>query len=98
MNIEEAIETITERLNEPDPSWPDKPVIVVLKDQTIFRDWGWVFFYSTQLYLDTGVISDALVGNAPYIFNRNTGEILPTGTAQSIDYYVKQYEKNLKHK
>lgn len=97
MNIEEAEEIITKKINEPDPSWPDKPAIVILSEQTIQRHWGWVFFYNSQRFLNTGNVSDALVGNAPYIVNRRSGEISLTGTTHPIDYYIKQYERELKH-
>ena len=37
----------------------------------------------------------ALAGNAPYIVNRHTGEIRTTGTAQPIEQYIEEYEREL---
>jgi hypothetical protein len=35
------------------------------------------------------------MGNAPYIVNKNTGEIIEAGTAYDIEYYIKEYESKL---
>ena len=35
-----------------------------------------------------------LGGNAPFIVNRASGEIIETGTAYEIDRYIKDYEAN----
>ena len=95
MNIEEAVALVEKEINEPDPSWPDKPIIVVLSESTIETDWGWVFFYQSQRYIDTDDISERLAGNAPFIVNRITGEALVTGTAHPIEHYIAEYEANL---
>ena len=36
---------------------------------------------------------DTLVGNAPYIVNKYTGEVIETGTAYPIEEYIEEYEK-----
>jgi hypothetical protein len=40
---------------------------------------------------------DTLVGNAPYIVNRNTGELIETGTAYEIEDYINEYESKLRN-
>jgi hypothetical protein len=69
--------------------------LVVIDESTLERDWGWVFFYTSERYLKTGDISDAVAGNAPYIVNRHTGEVRVTGTAQPIEHYIDEYEREL---
>lgn len=69
---------------------------VVLEDETIEKDWGWVFFYQSKNYLESGDFRDMVVGNAPYIVNRQTGVITETGTAHGIEHYMGEYEANLK--
>ena len=59
---------------------------VVLDRYTIEKPWGWVFFYNSREFAETGDTMTQLVGNAPYIVNRHTGEVLITGTAQSIEH------------
>jgi ribosomal protein L7/L12 len=69
--------------------------LVVVDDSTIERDWGWVFFYSSKKWIETGDIQYALGGNAPYIVNRFDGSIHETGTAHSIEHYIDIYEGNV---
>jgi hypothetical protein len=38
---------------------------------------------------------EALVGNAPLIVNRLTGDVIVTGTAEPIDIYISRYEASL---
>ena len=57
-----------------------------------------VFFSDRKRYLDTGNISDALAGNAPIIVNRGTGEVVQTGTSNTVDHYNEQYERRLRSK
>ena len=94
---EKAKEAIERKINEPDPYNQDNPKLVVDDGQTIEKDWGWVFFYNSIDFLKSGDFIDALVGNAPYIVNKNTGEILETGTAYDIEYYIEKYESKLKN-
>jgi len=54
--------------------------IIVTKD-TIRKDWGWVYFYTSKKWMDTGDLQYAIAGNA-----------LVAGTAYSIDYYIQNYE------
>jgi Immunity protein 35 len=70
--------------------------LVVVDDATIERDWGWVFFYNTARYVETGDRMHMLFGNAPFIVNRHTGEVRGTGTARSIEHYIKKYERELR--
>ncbi|GGH00633.1 YrhB domain-containing protein [Pedobacter zeae] len=69
--------------------------LVVLSDDTIDRDQYWVFFYVNKKYLKTNDLSDMIVGNAPIIINKLTGEKYTTGTVYSVEYYMKEYEKKL---
>jgi hypothetical protein len=56
------------------------------------RSLGWIFYWTTARYLETGVLLDGMVGNAPILIERTTGAVLPTGTAYPIDHYIKEYE------
>jgi immunity protein 35 of polymorphic toxin system len=87
---------VAELERPPKDLYPDHPTdLVVLDDCTIEREWGWVFFYTSDRFLKTGDFSYGLAGNAPYIVNRDTGELLTTGTANPIDYYIAEYERKL---
>ena len=52
---------------------------------------GWVFFYNSRRYLESGDIRDSVAGNAPLIVDRDDGTVHTTGTARDIDYYIGQY-------
>ncbi len=68
---------------------------LILEGETIEREWGWVFFYQSKKYIETGDDKEMLIGNAPYIINRTTGIITPTGTAHAIEDYIQEYEASL---
>jgi len=80
VNLKEATRTIENKINETDTNSTDKPCLVVQTELTIERQWGWVFFYNSQRFVESGNVLDALAGNAPYLFNRVTDEIFETGT------------------
>ena len=94
MNYKEAKELVEKEIEKSiTPSDPIEPVVI--DSETIEKEWGWVFFYQDKQYLDTGDTSFALVGNAPYLVNRLSGEITITGTANPIEEYIREYEEKL---
>ena len=87
---------VAELESSPKYAYADTPTdLVVVDEHTIERGWGWVFFYDSDRYLKTGDFSYAVAGNAPYIVNGHTGELVMTGTANPIDYYIAEYERKL---
>ena len=56
--------------------------------------WGWLFCYNTEEYLN-GDPDAALLGNAPYIINKYTGEVAITGTCGPVSAFIAAYEKHL---
>ncbi len=66
--------------------------VVVVDSATIERAFGWVFFYQSRSYLETGELTHQLAGNSPLIVNRYSGEITSTGTAHPTEYYLAEYE------
>ena len=69
----------------------------LIDSETIEKSIGWVFFYNSKEYIETGDFLSMLAGNAPFIINRNNGELYETGTAMSLDEYVSEYEAQLSH-
>lgn len=68
------------------------PDLVLMPESTIERPFGWVFFYDSRRYIETGDSSLAVCGNAPVIVNRHTGELWVTGTAHPVERYIEEYE------
>jgi hypothetical protein len=75
-------------------SSPENPFVVVDK-HTIEKPFGWVFFYNSKKFLETGLFRDGLVGNGPIIINRDTGsiEFLSSGVLPS--HSIAKYEERL---
>lgn len=67
--------------------------LVLLADLTIERDFGWVFFYESKRYLESGNVKDRLVGNSPFIVLREDGNVRVLGTAHPIGWYIETFEK-----
>jgi len=68
---------------------------VILDDATLERPYGWIFFYQSRTYVETGNFSDILAGNAPLIVDRFDGELRVTGTARPVEEYLAAYESTL---
>ena len=66
--------------------------LIIIDKHTIELPYGWVIFYNSKKYIETGKSKYQIGGNAPYIFNKNNGSIKCTGTARAIYYYILEYE------
>lgn len=67
--------------------------LVVLDASTIERSWGWVFFYTSKLWLETREVRYVLAGNAPILIERESGTMHVLGTARPIEAYIASYER-----
>lgn len=71
----------------------DEPLeLVVQDDLTIDCDFGWVFFYQSREFIETGEVGASLLGNAPLIVAHD-GMLHETGTAQTVDVYIDNFRK-----
>ena len=75
-----------EFVNGPNPSWPDRPPVVIDDALTIERESGWVFFH--------GVPGVVVAGNAPVLVTRADGVVRPLGTAEPVDAYLARFERS----
>lgn len=66
----------------------------IIDSETIEKKFGWVFFYNSKKYIETGDFRYMLAGNVPFIIDKVDGSLHETGTAESIDYYISEYVKN----
>ncbi|EDX9484811.1 hypothetical protein GQP67_002063 [Salmonella enterica] len=53
-------------------------------------------FFESREYLETGDNASSLAGNAPFIIDKDSGEIVETGTAWPLEKYLKDYEESKK--
>jgi hypothetical protein len=55
---------------------------------------GWVFFYQSDDFAQSGDLSDELAGNAPIFVDARTGEVLTLGTARPVEHYLEELAKS----
>jgi Immunity protein 35 len=90
---EEARQLVVAHIGRPDWLPPEDDWILV-DEATIEKPWGWVFFYTSKLWRETGDIRYAVAGNSPLIVERKGGRILQTGTAYPVEQYIANYERH----
>ena len=83
---QQAVEIVKAKISAVDNDY------LILENCTIEEDFGWVIFYSSRRYIETGNIEYAIAGNAPYIVERRTGKAISTGTAHDIETYISAYK------
>lgn len=69
---------------------------VILDEHTREESFGWVFFYQSADYLESGEFTDRLVGNAPLVVLRDSGEVHVTGTALPIEKYLERFRSPMR--
>lgn len=57
-------------------------------DKTVEFELGWVFFYQTKDYIESGNLLSAAGENAPIIIDKRTGAIHVTGTVYPVNKYI----------
>jgi hypothetical protein len=67
--------------------------LIILREKTIEKSYGWVFFYSSKQYEETGVLEFMMIGNGPIVFERDTGTIERLDTAFSAQEAIAKYER-----
>ena len=65
------------------------PVVITLHGR--FAE-GWLFCFESREYLETGDNASRLAGNAPFIIDKDSGELFELGTAWPLEKYLKDYE------
>ena len=88
----EAIELVSEKLRQMSAS--ENPLVVV-ETNTIERPFGWVFFYNSQKYIETGVLRLRLAGNGPIIVNKISHAVEFFGTNKPVQTLIEDYENSL---
>ena len=61
------------------------------------HEFGWVYFYSSESFVETGDIRHALGGNAPLIVDRKDCKLYSSGTAKPIEHYVEEFRAGIRN-
>lgn len=64
----------------------------IIENFSITKKYGTVFFYTTKKYFDTKDDKYGIAGNAPFLVENKTGNIIEFGTNRSEEYYIHEYE------
>jgi Immunity protein 35 len=55
---------------------------------------GWVFFYNSRAYIESGNISAMLAGNSPFLIDSYDGTLHVLGTAYPVEQYLAEYGRS----
>jgi len=66
--------------------------LVIIDEQTIEKEYGWVFFYQTQKFAETRDFHYSLAGNGPLIVEKANGALHKFGTAQNPEETIREFE------
>lgn len=88
---EEAKRRVTEYVNFDFKRQDDE--LIIVDEETITKDYGWVFFAVNKKYLGTQNFSDMVIGRGPVLFEKQSETIIPFGTVLSAEQYLEQYER-----
>ncbi|NID17385.1 YrhB domain-containing protein [Luteibacter yeojuensis] len=58
---------------------------------------GWLFYYQTKEYLETGDPSSLLAGNGPMLIDRETGDLLILVTYRPVEVQIEEYARRRGH-
>ena len=89
ISIDIALQKVNSYLEESDSKLSGE--VVLLEEETMEYAFGWVFFYQSKKFVETGNILLALGGNAPIIINKYDGNMHFTGTAHPVEKYIADY-------
>lgn len=95
LTYDEAFKIAREFLDKMTSSSSETPEVVIVEEHSIEREFGWVFFYQSKLFLETGEYQHRLAGNGPIIVNRASGALHTCPTYQSVEKSIAIYEQQL---
>ncbi len=67
----------------------------ILDNSTLDKTYGWIFFFQSQTYLETGDDAHMLIGNGPVVFLVADGSIHQLGTALPVEDEIERFEREL---
>ena len=62
--------------------------LAILDEHTMETEFGWLFFWNSKKYHETGEFQYALAGNAPLIVDRRDGSVHETSTAYPAEEII----------
>jgi len=78
------------------PEYKDRRKYHLVITSELEFEFGWVFYYNTKEFLDTGDFHHALGGNLPLIFDRIDGELYCVPAAHSIKSVIAGFRNGIR--
>lgn len=94
LNFETAKKMVEEQINVSYNADGDE--LVELEEETIQKEYGWIFLYTSRRLIETGDLNYMVGGNAPVVVNKRTGKLTFLGTAEPLEEYVRRYEESMR--
>lgn len=69
--------------------------IAIIESETVEKPYGWIFFYNSRRYLESGDLMCSLVGQGPVVVVAATSEIIELGSARPPEVAIKELEDRL---
>ncbi len=66
--------------------------VALMPQSTIEKPYGWVFFFNSKRFVETGDVFWALGGNSPILVEAESGRITLLGTATSVHDSLARFE------
>jgi len=92
LSLREARERALAHMRSRPVDLPPGDELVLVDDDTLERDWGWVFFFASRRWRETGEAALRNEGEGPLIVNRFDGQVHATGTDRPSEYFVTRYD------
>ncbi len=67
--------------------------LVLQPERTLATDIGWVFFYESRRYLETGDEHERVMGNAPLLVC-TSGAVHLLGTERPVEEYLDEFRRS----
>ena len=69
-------------------------LVDIIDEQTIEETFGWVFFYESKKFLETGEEKWMLAGNSPLIVDQDDGSVHSTGAGPFYEQGIEEYKRS----
>ena len=58
------------------------------------HEWGWVVYYNSERFLQTHDVQFALMGNAPFLVNKETGKVASVSSSEQVESHIDAWINN----
>lgn len=93
MNRDEAKAAVIEQLHGRGVGGADG--IAIIESETIEKPYGWIFFYNSRRYVESGDLVYAFAGQGPVVVVADTREVIELGSAYPSQVAIQQLEDRL---